>query len=361
MKRILVAFVVGVLFASVIPISSASAQPQESLETLETKLPWSWFAGAAVSTGSVVYLIGGNRNASFTDAIVRFDPAAGSFAEETARLPGVRRGASAVWTGSEILVFGGQTPQATDYNQVVRFNPANGTVRLGANLTSARSFAPVAYDGRYAWIFGGTAGLDIVRKDVLRYDPQADSMQALSGVVLPGYPTYAEATWDGHRVSLFDGWEMRMRWFDPTTGQLSTPAPLVPPTQQASAVQFGGYAYLFGGWDQDKSAYASRILRVRTDTGESALVGANLTRPQAFTAAALVGDRAYVFGGWNGATGSNVIQVFRSVETTSVFLLVGALVIIVVAVVAVAAYVLRRRKRAKGKPRAETEDREPPS
>lgn len=363
--RVVALILAAVLLGSLPLVPSASAQPRESLETLFTRLPWTWAAGAAVSTGNAVYLIGGTRNGVFTDRIERFDPSTGTFYGEAARLPGARLGASAVWTGSEILIFGGETPGGDDYNDILRFNPSNGTLWRGANLTSPRSFAPAIFDGRYAYIFGGHSALHGNPTDILRYDPETDTVHVLSASLFP-FSTYQETTWDGRRAAIFDRFGGRTVSFNATTGEIAeqSPIPHLPPTQEASAVQIGEYTYLFGGWDDSTGTLVDRILRVRTETGDFALVAANLSQPEAFTAAALVGDRAYIFGGWNGTNSSGVIRVFRSVETTNVSPVVGVLVIATAAgvgVAACAAYALHRRGRGKGDAETGREDPKPPS
>src|SRR2546428_5962477 len=46
-------------------------------------------------------------------------------------------GVAGVWTGTEILMFGGQTESVNDVNFTLRFNPATGAIRNGTNLTSS--------------------------------------------------------------------------------------------------------------------------------------------------------------------------------------------------------------------------------
>ena len=349
------AMFVSICLLSISVVSaSASAQPTESVETLSTKLPWTLEAGTAVSIGTAIYLIGGFRGGYYSDRITRFDPVNLTFTNETARLPLPLVGVAGVWTGTEILMFGGQTESVNDVNFTLRFNPATGAIRNGTNLTSSRAFSPTVWTGRYVYIFGGTVGAGNARYDVLRYDSEMDRVDVVTTASIPIYTKDATATWDGTRATLFGGGFIApgggfaVMTFDPATERLSyVNGTGFKGVEMGSSAQIGRYAYVFGGLEANVGI-VNLVQRLRTGSTEGAQSPANLSRPLALTTAAVVGDRAYIFGGWTGGfSDTNQIQMLRSTESSSPVLWIGIVGAIVAAVAITVTVLLLRRKRAR--------------
>ncbi|TLZ72168.1 MAG: hypothetical protein E6K10_02965 [Methanobacteriota archaeon] len=346
------ALLVIACFISMILVTPvASAAPTESLDAFPTRLPWTLAGAAAVSTGSTIYLIGGIRNGELSTAITRFDPATGALVDETVQLPGARYGASALWTGTEILIFGGAT-WTGDWNDTLHFNPVTKVLRYGTNMTSTRSFAPTVWTGHYAYLFGGAWGLDQIRYDALRYDPQTEAMVVVPNSRLPGFPRQITATWDGTRAIIFGGGDaaFSVMTFDPATETYSyLNATAFSRVVTGSSVQIGTYSYVFSGW-QVGPGYVNRIQRLRVEPADSGTSTAVFAPPRGLTAAAAIGDRAYVFGGWNGTAYSNAIEVFHSAEGPNLLLWIGvAGLVAAVAIVGVAVWARRRRRAGKSK------------
>lgn len=157
-------------------------------------------APSAVWTGTSVYLFGGD-----TTAIHRFDPATASFTEMSATLDEKRRGANAVWTGDEALIIGG------DDETILRYDPDQDTLEA-AEATAAWPINRTAavYTGQHAYIFGGEHPDETYHDEVLRYDPVADTLDERP-VQLPQGRAMLPAVWDGDGALLFggataDGW-----------------------------------------------------------------------------------------------------------------------------------------------------------
>jgi len=346
------------MLSIVLVAPTASAQPTESIETLSTRLPWTLEAGTAVSTGTYIYLLGGFRSGSYSDRITRFDPTNGTFTDEMARLPFPLVGVAAIWTGTEILAFGGQTESVNNAIATVRFNPHTGTIRNGTDMPTSRAYSPLVWTGRYAYIFGGTVGAGNARYDVLRYDPEAERMDIITTARMPVYTKDATATWDGKRATLFGGGFIppdggfSMMTFDPSTERLSyVNGTGFHAVTSATSAQVGSYAYVFGGIETNVGI-VSRIQRFHTGSSEMvAQVPLNLSRPLALTTSAAIGDRVYIFGGWPGTfTDTDQIHVLRSVDSVSPLVWVGLAVVIVAAVAAAAVVLVRRRKRNRRMP-----------
>ena len=358
MSRGYALFVSICLLSIVVAPATVSAQPTETIETLSTRLPWTLEAGTAVSTGSAIYLLGGFRGGSYSDRITRFDPTNRTFTDETARLRLPLVGVAGVWTGTEILMFGGQTESVNDVNFTVRFNPATGAIRNSTDLTSSRAFSPTVWTGRYAYIFGGTVGAGNARYDVLRYDPQSERVDVVPTASIPIYTKDATATWDGTRATLFGGGFIApgggfsVMTFDPATERLSyVNGTGFKGVEMGSSAQIGRYAYIFGG-NQANVGIVNTVQRFRTGSTEAGQVPGNLSGRLALTTSAVVGDRAYLFGGWGGGfSDTNQIQVLRSTESSSPLVWIGVFgVVVAVVVIAAAVLVLRRRKARQAQP-----------
>jgi hypothetical protein len=121
------------------------------------------------------------------------------------RLPSPRFGHSAVWTGSEMIVWGGYE----DYpfwwfkGDGGRYGPAadSWTVVNPLNAPSPRSNHTAVWTGTEMIIFGGRYGSGLYRDDGGRYDPATDSWTQFGWSTSPGGPSFGgrfghTAVWD---------------------------------------------------------------------------------------------------------------------------------------------------------------------
>ncbi len=133
----------------------------------------------AVWTGSEMLIWGGYGSAfAYAIAGARFDPVAGAWtAMSTTGAPAARTYFSAVWTGSEMLVWGGVVEVTFDYvNNGGRYNPASDTWTEIAPtpVVSRRGTHAAVWTGSEMIVWGGrsTAGGNSLG-DGGRYDPTA--------------------------------------------------------------------------------------------------------------------------------------------------------------------------------------------
>lgn len=143
----------------------------------------------------------------------RYDPTTDRWAslpvDET--VPAARGAHSAVWTGTELIVWGGlERRNGLALNTGARLDLASGTwrslsTRLGAGALPARSGHRAVWTGREMIVWGGNA--NPVRG--LRYDPERDRWSELSTT---GAPTQSlvdpPLIWTGEEVLTFGG-----RWY----------------------------------------------------------------------------------------------------------------------------------------------------
>jgi len=128
-----------------------------------------------------------------------------------------RDGPSGVWTGSEMIVWGGTILESEGPGAVVFAHTSDGAAfdpttrrwrRLAAAPIQPRSMHFAAWSGSEMLIWGGYGG-DRWRPllDGGRYDPLADSWREIPPAPLPDSPrgAWARATWDGRRLIAWKG------------------------------------------------------------------------------------------------------------------------------------------------------------
>jgi hypothetical protein len=126
-------------------------------------------------------------------------------AVSTLNAPSARAGHTAVWTGTEMIVWGGYTAGGT-LNTGAKFNPVTQTWTPAstAGAPSGRSGHIAVWTGTSMLVWGGANSVGLLG-DAALYDPVADQW---TSVVLPGaFPGSqgAKAAWTGDRVLIWGG------------------------------------------------------------------------------------------------------------------------------------------------------------
>ena len=114
----------------------------------------------AVWTGTEMILWGGNTGGTYTPTGARYNPASNSWiALPTTGTPTARTYGTAVWTGREMIIWGGHGPSdaGADLNDGARVNPTFGSwAALAAVAPPApRTAAASVWTGSEMLIFGG--------------------------------------------------------------------------------------------------------------------------------------------------------------------------------------------------------------
>ncbi|HEX5044956.1 MAG TPA: MopE-related protein [Candidatus Polarisedimenticolaceae bacterium] len=138
-----------------------------------------------------------------------YDPATDTWTPipVTASTPAARADHTAVWTGREMIVWGGgrqQAPLATGG----RYDPAVGTWRptsTGSHVPSARIYHTAVWTGTDMIVWGGGTGLFGAFSDGARYDPMADAWMLLSTTQVPMARVQHAAVWTGSKMIVWGG------------------------------------------------------------------------------------------------------------------------------------------------------------
>lgn len=169
-------------------VSSAPSLPQSWHSIGEAPIGGRVFH-EAVWTGHEMLVWGGfdRGNGEFHNTGARFDPGTGRWREIPAAPIRERGDAAAVWTGSEMIVWGGTGGEEVEFDDGAAFNPKADTWRLlPRSPLGARSGPLVAWTGKEMILWGGGRGFQPPWTDGAAYDPERDSWRVLRPSPLPG-------------------------------------------------------------------------------------------------------------------------------------------------------------------------------
>jgi hypothetical protein len=128
-------------------------------------------------------------------------------ATSTTNAPSARFGPTAVWTGIEMIVWGGTSGFPNYFNTGGRYNPSTDswTATSTTNAPSAR-FGPTAvWTGTEMIVWGGTSGFPNYFNTGGRYNPSTDSWTATSTTSAPSGRSSHTAVWTGDEMIVWGG------------------------------------------------------------------------------------------------------------------------------------------------------------
>jgi N-acetylneuraminic acid mutarotase len=170
-----------------------------------TNAPTARLYHTAVWTGSEVIVWGG----FLLNTGGRYNPSTDSWtATSMTNAPTARAGHTAIWTGSEMIVWGGTDYTSQEFNTGGRYNPSTDswTATSTTNPPVGRFYHTAVWTGSEMIVWGGIGGTN---RDNLntggRYDPSTDSWTATS---LTNTPTSREghrAIWTGSEMIVWGG------------------------------------------------------------------------------------------------------------------------------------------------------------
>ncbi|HEY2046941.1 MAG TPA: hypothetical protein VGG93_10215, partial [Candidatus Udaeobacter sp.] len=165
------------------------------------------FRHTAVWTGSEMIVWGGTPdgiNALNTGG--RYNPSTDSWtATSTTNAPVARFFHTAVWTGSEMIVWGGAPDSLNYLNTGGRYNPSTDswTATSTTNAPIARKFHTAVWTGSEMIVWGGTNGSPLNTGG--RYNPSADAWTATSTTNVPDARDSHTADWTGNEMIVWGG------------------------------------------------------------------------------------------------------------------------------------------------------------
>ena len=171
--------------------------------TSTTNAPAARSLHTAVWTGSEMIIWGGGGPVSLLDTGGRYNPGTDSWtATSTTNAPSARSGHTAVWTGSEMIVWGGYHFGTLDTGG--RYNPSTDSwiATSLTNAPAARYRHTAVWTGSEMIVWGGSY---LVSNTGGRYNPSTDSWTATSLTNAPSARFEHTAVWTGSEMIIWGG------------------------------------------------------------------------------------------------------------------------------------------------------------
>ncbi len=289
----------------------------------------------AVWTGSKMVVWGGsNGTAQFITTGGRYDPATDSWAATaTANVPPGRLFARAVWTGSEMIVWGGQNSSVGGdiYKAGARYDPVGDSwvpTAIGTNMPSGRISTPGIWTGNELLVWGGASQGSSATSSGGRYEPATDAWHTMSeGANLPAGREFHTAVWTGSEMIVWGGqgsgvYQSGGR-YNPASDSWQTTSLTNAPLARINhtAVWSGTQMIVWGGLNGSTTQNTGG----RYDPATNLWSATNLTNapePRDFHAAVWTGSEMVVWGGLDGLaylnTGGKYNPVTNAWTATSV-------------------------------------------
>ncbi len=264
----------------------------------------------AIWTGTELIVWGGFSQLGFLDTGGRFNPTTGTWAPMTASTGTVigRYGHTAVWTGTELIVGGGSdTFQAPFFtNTGGRYDPAGDSwtaTSTGSGVPGFRIRHTAIWTGSEMIVWGGDDN-SVPFAAGGRYDPASNSWTAVSSAGEPSARRLHTAIWTGSRMVVWGGSPSSGTWFntggqyDPSTNSWAPTATSGAPSgrQQHSAIWTGDEMIVWGG--HPAPGDGGRFRPATDSWAATTLIGA--PPPRRSHPAVWTGDAMIVWGGYDG-------------------------------------------------------------
>jgi hypothetical protein len=265
---------------------------------------------AGVWTGSKMIVWGGTRSGVGpvgTGGV--YDPVADAWTPVTSvGAPTGRYAHTAVWTGTRMIIWGGFTAPATDEtNTGALYDPAldQWTPTAVSGAPYQREDHTAVWTGHEMIIWGGCVGGTLCFGEGGRYDPATDSWIPVTPLGAPEGRSGHTAVWTGTQLIVWGGetWNGALLStggrYDPAVGWSATSNSGTPsPRRDHTAIWTGAEMIIWGGTSQ-VGAIGSARYKPASDSWSSISGG---PEGRFGHAAVWTGTRMIVWGGSNGAS-----------------------------------------------------------
>src|SRR6266480_1402067 len=222
--------------------------------TSSTNAPSDRLDHTAVWTGTEMIVWGGTRNGfSNLNTGGRYSPATDTWTDTgTAGAPVARSGHTAVWTGTEMVVWGGNAD-----NTGGRYNPLTDswTATSTTNAPTGRNSHAAVWTGNQMIVWGGVNFIGFTFNTGGKYDPSANTWTPTTTMNAPATRTGHTAVWTGSEMIIWGGWNGLSSLFnsggkyDPVTNNWTDTSTSNPPSGRYghTAVWTGSEMIVWGG------------------------------------------------------------------------------------------------------------------
>jgi len=237
--------------------SGAPCLPDDTWDNASlADIPDSREAHTVVWTGTVMLVWGGDAQGEQLETGGRYDPLLDSWAPiSVVGAPGPRRYHTAIWTGSTMIVWGGEIygyPNPTLLDSGGTYDPQTDawTAMPSANTPPARSFHSAVWTGEEMIVWGGRGGFNTGG----RFRPSTSSWSSVSLTNAPTGRWDHTAVWTGSRMVVWGGFSGISYLgtggrYDPTTNTWATVSTTQAPSARSNhtGVWTGSRMVVWGG------------------------------------------------------------------------------------------------------------------
>jgi N-acetylneuraminic acid mutarotase len=176
--------------------------------TSSMNAPSDRFDHTVVWTGTEMIVWGGTRDGLINlNTGGRYSPATDSWTDtSTAGAPFARSGHTAVWTGTEMIVWGGS--DLINFNSGGRYNPVTDswTATGTANAPTGRSSHIAVWTGNQMIVWGGVNFIGFTFNTGGKYNPSTNTWTPTTTMNAPDTRTGHTAVWTGSEMIIWGGW-----------------------------------------------------------------------------------------------------------------------------------------------------------
>ena len=260
----------------------------------------------AVWTGSEMIVWGGGDNNSVFNTGGRYNPSTDSWtATSTISAPSARFSHTAVWTGSGMIVWGGSDSNPHGLNTGGTYNPStdNCTATSTTSAPSARDYHTAVWTGSEMIVWGGVDANGIFNTGG-RYNPSTDSWTATSTTNAPSARFLHTAVWTDSQMIVWGGVDTNGNPFNtggrysPSTDSWTATSTTSAPSARFShtAVWTDSEMIVWGGQDFNSSFNTGGRYNPSTDNW-TATSTTSAASARAYHTAVWTGSQMIVWGG----------------------------------------------------------------
>ena len=283
--------------------------------TTTTNAPAGRYYFIAVWTGSEMIVWGGYDHTNYFNTGGRYNPSTDSWtATSLANAPDLRDGHTAVWTGTEMIVWGGNNGFPNFFNTGGRYNPGTDswTVTSTTNAPSGRTGHTAVWTGSEMIVWGGYSGNSGWFNTGGRYNPDTDSWTGTSTTGAPSARFLHTAVWTGSEMIVWGGnysssWLNTGGKYDAGTDSWTATTATNAPDGRAyhTTVWTGGEMIVWGGWIGGTDTNTGGRYNPSIDSWSATSIS-NAPDARYSHAAVWTGSEMIVWGGWTpNSTGLN--------------------------------------------------------
>jgi hypothetical protein len=269
----------------------------------------------AVWTGSEMIVWGGCHVGSkeCLNTGGRYNPASDTWVPtSTGAGPLARASHSAVWTGTEMIIWGGWGASA--FNSGGRYTPATDswtTTSRGINCPDGREYHTAIWTGSEMIVWGGddryydgSAWHYTFFNNGGRYDPLLDGWTATpTGANCPSVRSYHTVIWTGAKMVVWGGYDGNYLGsgglYDPAADTWAATAAFLSPRTYHTAVWTGSLIIIWGGYDGSSYLNSGGCYDPSANSWYSTSIGTNCPAGRSDHTAVWTGAEMIIWGGYH--------------------------------------------------------------